>query len=256
MIWIMEHLTKARLLLTLSLSLACLSGCKEETGNEAEQTAAANEERPIRLAISPDPLQVAPDQYHLALDAPYTRVLSVLQEPGTADPPHSHPASVFHIVDDIQVEFVEESGRSRPLNLHAGLTFFADPIVNQSMRSVSEQPSRLVIFEVHDTSGTEALAGPDPVAAAADVYKAVIDNRYVRVLEARFAPGQSSAMHALQRNAVYVREGGQLRLQLPDGSNQELQLTAGDLRTIDPAAQISFESLSDSEVHLIIVEFK
>jgi quercetin dioxygenase-like cupin family protein len=68
---------------------------------------------------------------------------------------------------------------------------------------------------------------PDPTMVASDVYKLVLENERVRVFDVQCKPDQKDEMHVHPDHVVYVLSDYTLNLMLPDGSNQEVPLKAG-----------------------------
>src|SRR5436190_2475617 len=65
-----------------------------------------------------------------------------------------------------------------------------------------------------DTTKTEAVqpvaedAVPDAIKAAPDLYKVLSDSMGIRIVEATYKPGDSSALHSHPDYAIYALAGG------------------------------------------------
>jgi hypothetical protein len=71
---------------------------------------------------------------------------------------------------------------------------------------------------------------PDAVSAASDIYRVLLENDRVRVLDVRMKPGASSPMHAHPDLVSYSLNGGNLRFTLPSGeSTNAARRWRGDL---------------------------
>jgi len=60
----------------------------------------------------------------------------------------------------------------------------------------------------------------DPVKAAPQAFKEILNNSEVRVLEYSSKPGQKEAMHSHPAVLLYVIQGGKLKSTAPDGTSK------------------------------------
>ena len=98
-------------------------------------------------------------------------------------------------------------------------------------------------------------AWPDPTEAASDVYKLILENDRTRVFDVRFKPGQKAEMHSHPDHIIYVISDYTLNLILPDGTQQEIPLKAGQAfwMKAGPHAAVN---IGKTEGHALVVEFK
>ena len=96
---------------------------------------------------------------------------------------------------------------------------------------------------------------PDALHGAANVYKLIMENDQIRVLDVKFKPGDKAAMHLHPNHLVYVLNGGSLKLSLPDGKGQEFQLKAGQALWIE-AGPHATENVGATEAHNLVIELK
>jgi len=66
----------------------------------------------------------------------------------------------------------------------------------------------------------------DPMKAAVNVSKQIMENDRVRVLEAIFKPGDIAKTHHHPDHVMYVLKGGKLKMS-SEGKTNEMNLTAG-----------------------------
>jgi quercetin dioxygenase-like cupin family protein len=95
----------------------------------------------------------------------------------------------------------------------------------------------------------------DPLAVGPTIYKAVLDNERVRILEATFAPGARIGIHAHPDHAAYVLEGGTLNITGTDGKVQVYELKAGQAVWL-PAQAHAAENPGKTPVRVLVVELK
>jgi quercetin dioxygenase-like cupin family protein len=94
----------------------------------------------------------------------------------------------------------------------------------------------------------------DPVTVGPTVYRVVLDNERVRVLEARFQPGQKIGPHSHPDHVVVVTSAGKLTLINAEGT-QELDGKAGDTFYIS-AGTHSAENTGTTEFVCVVTELK
>lgn len=95
----------------------------------------------------------------------------------------------------------------------------------------------------------------DPTAIAPHVYKTVIDNDQVRVLEVRMKPGDKTDPHAHPAVVAIMLQGGKARFEPSDGEPMELDMPSGEAMYL-PATEHTTENVGDTEVHGFLIELK
>jgi len=103
---------------------------------------------------------------------------------------------------------------------------------------------------------TTALAQKvkDAVVVDPDVHNVVLENEYVRVFEARAGGGAKSPMHSHPPFVLASLGSARVKLTLPDGSKQILDLRPGTVLWLENAEH-SWELLAGN-LHVIGVEVK
>lgn len=110
---------------------------------------------------------------------------------------------------------------------------------------------------ITDTS-TEVLptapqGAMDAVAVAPNLYRVLADSLGLRVLEASYKPGDSSAMHSHPDHAVYVVQGGSSTFTDQNGETMKRELKTGWSR-IWPAASHRVHNTGSTATKVIVVE--
>jgi quercetin dioxygenase-like cupin family protein len=95
----------------------------------------------------------------------------------------------------------------------------------------------------------------DPLVAGPGMYKLLMENDRVRVMEVTFQPGQKIAEHTHPDHFVYVVEGGTLKISKPDGSSSDAVVKAGDVLWI-PAETHWATNTGTTKVRLVVNELK
>jgi beta-alanine degradation protein BauB len=95
----------------------------------------------------------------------------------------------------------------------------------------------------------------DPVKAAPQAFKEILNNSEVRVLEYSSKPGQKEAMHSHPAILLYVLQGGKLKSTTPDGASKEIEYKAGDIQWRE-AITHSGENVGTTEMKSLLIEVK
>jgi quercetin dioxygenase-like cupin family protein len=95
----------------------------------------------------------------------------------------------------------------------------------------------------------------DPVKAAPQAFKELLNNSEVRVLEYTSKPGQKEAMHSHPAILLYVIQGGKLKSTTPDGTSKEIEYKAGDIQWRE-AITHSGENVGTTEMKSLLIEVK
>jgi quercetin dioxygenase-like cupin family protein len=98
------------------------------------------------------------------------------------------------------------------------------------------------------------MAG-DPVKVAPHVYKTVLENDRVRVLEAGGSPGLNTGMHSHPHQVAIALADTSMKFTFPGGESAEAELKAGEVMYLDPVEH-AVELLGSGEGRLILVELK
>jgi quercetin dioxygenase-like cupin family protein len=103
-------------------------------------------------------------------------------------------------------------------------------------------------------SAKGALA-QDPVKLSPNLYKVVLENDQVRVLEYRVKPGDKEPMHSHPAAVVYVFTDGKAKATTPDGKSQIIENKAGETIWSEPVTH-AWEYLGPENGRVLIVELK
>ena len=87
-----------------------------------------------------------------------------------------------------------------------------------------------------------------------DLYKVILENERVRVLEYIDKPGESTTPHLHPDSVMYTLSSFKRRL-ISSGREVDVEVGAGSVRWLD-AQEHSGLNIGDSETHVIFVELK
>ena len=94
----------------------------------------------------------------------------------------------------------------------------------------------------------------DPVESNPDLYRVVMENERVRVLEYRDRPGDRTTPHGHPDSVMVTLSG--FRRRLVSGDQQaEVDIPVGVVRWLDAQEHLG-ENIGDSETHVVFVELK
>ena len=122
----------------------------------------------------------------------------------------------------------------------------------QSLKFLSVQIDRLIRNEA--TGGGTTEKKQDPLKVAKNVYKFIMENERVRVLEVLFKPGDKAAMHHHPDHVIYVLKGGKAKL-TSSGKTDVLDLKTGQAIFLK-AQSHEAENTGKSDLDLLVIELK
>jgi quercetin dioxygenase-like cupin family protein len=95
----------------------------------------------------------------------------------------------------------------------------------------------------------------NPAEVSPEIYKVLLDNDDVTVLEVTFKPGQGDKKHSHKVHTFYVLQGGKVKITEPDGTSKEMEAPSG--ATVH-AGVVTHQvtNIGDTEVKVILVEHK
>jgi len=104
-----------------------------------------------------------------------------------------------------------------------------------------------------------AMAGhheQNAVEADPGHYSVEFENDVMRVVRIKYGPGEASTMHAHDANCVIFLNGGEMTMQLPDGSTSPAPAnTPGDVNCGDAIVHLP-TNVGDTDTEVIMVELK
>lgn len=108
----------------------------------------------------------------------------------------------------------------------------------------------------HSDAAPAPPDGLDAVAAASHLFKVLIDNEHVRVLEYQLGPGEKDAPHTHPPKVSYVLSGGRLRIYPAEGAPFESDEISGAASWDDVRGWHYVENIGETPVRILLVEPK
>ena len=114
--------------------------------------------------------------------------------------------------------------------------------------------SFLLTLVVSCSVTNEAIA-QDAAKVDPEHYKVEFENEKVRVLRITYGPGDKSVMHSHPEGVAVFMNDGVVKMNLPDGTSQEMKTKAGQVVWTD-ASQHQPENIGKKGFEVIQIEFK
>ncbi|MDX1474236.1 MAG: hypothetical protein R3309_08700 [Reinekea sp.] len=111
----------------------------------------------------------------------------------------------------------------------------------------------LAIFGLLISAGV--ATAQDPAQVSPDIYKVILDNNQVRVLEYHSKPGQIDGMHSHPTRLAYMLTPVKLKAVAPDGTITDVDAKAGDAFWLGPVTN-SIQNVGNADARILIVEIK
>jgi quercetin dioxygenase-like cupin family protein len=156
-----------------------------------------------------DHVKVAPDVAQVLYEDARIRVLRVHYAPGQAAPTHGHPPRAVIVLQSEKITSMTSDGR---VTEDVGLppnNFAFSAAETHSVRNTGTTPADAIEVELKSTPGAERPRPSDREIARDPLLRDPhhqwrFQNDLIRVVDARFGPGQSTEFHTHQADRVYV----------------------------------------------------
>ena len=99
------------------------------------------------------------------------------------------------------------------------------------------------------------IYGQDVAKVGPKIYKQLLDNEKIRVMEITFAPGDSIGVHSHPDHFIYILSDGTLRVNVAGGETQIADVKKGNYLW-GKAESHSAKNIGNTELKAIIVEIK
>ncbi len=136
-----------------------------------------------------------------------------------------------------------------------GIILFLTACNDNGSKAMSSTTDSTGITETRTDTvlGSDNAIAMDAVKVAPGLYKVLADSLGVRMLEATYKPGDSSAMHSHPENAMYVLEGGSSVFTDNSGKETRVDLKTG-MSAISSAETNSVKNVGKNTTRVILVE--
>ena len=107
----------------------------------------------------------------------------------------------------------------------------------------------------YELGRTSADPFQDPVKVSPDLYKVILDNDRIRVLDITLKPGEKSPMHSHPDFAVYALTDGKALFTFKDGKTKDIELKKGQCVWNDAMSHAA-ENTGKTDLHVLNIELK
>jgi len=204
------------------------------------------------------PEGVSPDVYKVLLDNDDVKVLEVTFEPGQSDNMHDHNPMTFYVLEGGKAQVTLPDGTVNEREIPTGFTGHNKTSQRHQVKNIGDNTVIVILVEHKKLKTTpeskEKLILPEEVSP--DVYKVLLENDDVKVLEVTFEPGQSDNMHQHGVITFYGIKGGKLQGTLPDGTVKDNEAPDGFVGHRNTITTHQMKNIGDETVKVILVEHK
>ena len=246
-------------LLALGISMAliaCNQGDKKEESSSTTDSTSITKTDTVQQVTQDaaiDAVKAAPDLYKIISDTMGIRLLEATYKPGESSALHSHPDYALYVIDGGTAEFTGKDGTKRTSEMKSGMEIVR-PAEVHSVKNTGKTTVKVLLVEVNRPMGTTSMdPALDATKVAPNLYKAKADTLGIRIVEATYKPGQSSALHAHPDNAVYAINGGTAEFTEKDGTKHTNELKTG-LAMITPGGTHSVKNTGKTTMKILLVE--
>lgn len=170
----------------------------------------------------------------------------------------SHAPCLFFTVNPFVGTVKFKNGKSVTSNFKIDdPRFYYNPIIGVANSGRTE--AKFLILELKKPAplNPRELPEDDGTKVAADVYRVLFENNYLRVIRVGSQPGQKTLMHSHPGSAFrYSMANINARLTMPDGTSREVENINGVSRWTELPTRHIIENIGRTEGHTLLVEIK
>jgi quercetin dioxygenase-like cupin family protein len=238
------------------LAIACGQGEKKADDSKTTDSASTATTDTAKTAAADAPIDAvvaAPNLYKTLHDSLGIRILEADYKPGDSSAMHSHPDYALYIIQGGKTEFIAKDGSKMVTEMQSKVENIR-PTEFHSVKNIGKTEVKVLLVEVNRPMGTTSSdAAMDASKVAPNLYKVIKDTMGIRILEATYKPGQSSAMHSHPDLALYVISGGTSEFTEKDGKKIKSELKTG-MSMVVPADTHSVKNIGKGTVKVLLVE--
>ena len=199
-----------------------------------------------------DPVSVSPDKYKVLLENDRVRVVEYSIKPGERDQPHTHPPKLSYVASGGTLRITLRDTSFVTTDTTGDVTWRGN-VPWHFAQNVGTAPIRIVLFEVRRVDGEPAPLSEDPPTVNPSSLRVLLENDSVRVMEAVLPPGLKEKNHTHPPYAMYILNGGTVRMHFPDGSTRDAQFNSGEARFTDKVTHWA-ENTGDKPAIIVAVD--
>jgi len=238
------------------LVIACGQNEKKTGDSTTADSAGTAKTDTAKTAVTDAPIdavKAAPNLYKAIKDTLGIRILEADYKPGDSSALHSHPDYALYVIQGGKTEFTAKDGSKMVTEMQSAAENIR-PAEFHSVKNIGKTEVKVLLVEVSRPMGTTSFdASMDAPKVAPDLYKVIKDTMGIRILEATYKPGQSSAMHSHPDLVLYVLSGGTTEFTGKDGKKDKRELKTG-MSMVVPADTHSVKNIGKTTAKVLLVE--
>ena len=226
---------------------------ESKTIDSVAAAAAADSAKMAEANATIDAVKAAPNLYKTLQDTLGIRIVEADYKPGDSSAMHSHPDYALYVVKSGKAEFIGKDGSKMESDMQSGMENIRAAEFH-SVKNIGKSDIKVWLVEVNRPMGTSGFdSSASATKIAPNLYKAIKDSMGIRVLEATYKPGQSSAMHSHPDLAIYVISGGTAEFTGKDGKKMKNVMKTG-MSMVVPADMHSVKNVGSGTLKVLLVE--
>ena len=123
------------------------------------------------------------------------------------------------------------------------------------MDRVGFEPTTSAMLKFYPDTAKSMSQNDDAVKVAPDIYKVVLENDAVRVLEVQLKQGTKSDMHSHPKSVAICLNDQRLKFTFPNGKSEDAELKPGQVVWLDGLSH-SVENTGTENASSVVVELK
>lgn len=201
-----------------------------------------------------DPVSVSPDLYKVLLENDNVRVVLYNIGPGQSDKIHTHPPKVSYVVSGgtLRVHLGDSSFVSGD---STGEATFRGAVPRHYVTNIGSTPISIVLVEPKKIDAQAVPADQDPFKNNPSTLTVKLENDSVRVMEATIPPGAKEKQHTHPPYAMYILNGGSVRMHFADGTTRDVTFNTGEARFSEKVTHWA-ENIGTTTVRVLLVEMR
>lgn len=237
--------------ITLTFAACQSAGTKEEAAVVADSPA-AEASMPAAPAI-PNAVVAAPEIYKTLKDTAGISMVEAIYKPGDSSVMHSHHDYAVYTISGGKAEFTLPDGTKDVREMTAGTARVLAGDAHR-VKNIGNTTMKVILVEVDRPKATVPVdAATDATKVASDLYKVKADSLGIRVLEATYKAGQSSAMHAHPWQAVYFLTNASGEFTTKDGQKIPAEMKQGQVMIVPPTSH-AVKNIGKATMKVLIAE--
>ena len=202
------------------------------------------------------PDKVSPDIYKVLFQNESVKVLEATFEPGESDRMHDHYPMTAYVQSGGKIEITLPDGTLNERTIPSGIAIHNPLKDRHQVKNIGNTQIKIYLVERMVTNETYRLDLELPEIVSPNVYKVLLDNEEVKVLEVLFEPGEGDLMHEHGVITYFALNGGKMKNTLFDGTENEMTIPDNFAGHGNKLVKHKMKNIDDSSVKLILVEHK